>query len=94
MEWWGALGDAERHLEVLCIREAFRAMTPTAIPLFFSQFGGGKSTGFGLIYDSLEAFKKFEPTHRIVRVRKHGRLIAILFSEYWAAWCCVTPLFP
>ncbi|KAL6780891.1 RPS24 [Auxenochlorella protothecoides x Auxenochlorella symbiontica] len=32
-----------------------------------TQFGGGKSTGFGLIYDSLEAFKKFEPTHRIVR---------------------------
>lgn len=39
------------------------ALTP-----FPSQFGGGKSTGFGLIYDSLEAFKKFEPTHRIVRV--------------------------
>ena len=34
---------------------------------FHSQFGGGKSTGFGLIYDSLESFKKFEPHYRQVR---------------------------
>lgn len=32
------------------------------------QFGGGKSTGFGLIYDSLDAAKKFEPRYRLVRV--------------------------
>ena len=35
------------------------------------QFGGGKSTGFGLIYDSIDAAKKFEPRYRLVRVR-HG----------------------
>jgi small subunit ribosomal protein S24e len=32
-----------------------------------TQFGGGKSTGFGLIYDNLEAAKKFEPKYRLIR---------------------------
>merc|ERR1712060_914611 len=35
---------------------------------FKTQFGGGKSTGFGLIYDSVDAAKKYEPKHRLVRV--------------------------
>ncbi|MCJ1409025.1 hypothetical protein MMC19_003102 [Ptychographa xylographoides] len=35
---------------------------------FRTQFGGGKSTGFALIYDSPEAMKKFEPHYRLVRV--------------------------
>jgi len=34
---------------------------------FRTKFGGGKSTGFCLIYDSEEAFRKFEPNHRLVR---------------------------
>ena len=34
-----------------------------------THFGGGRSTGFALVYDSQEAMKSFEPTHRIVRVR-------------------------
>merc|ERR1712032_791297 len=34
---------------------------------FKTQFGGGKSTGFGLIYDSVDAAKKYEPKHRLVR---------------------------
>lgn len=33
-----------------------------------TQFGGGKTTGFALIYDSPEAMKKFEPQYRLVRV--------------------------
>jgi ribosomal protein S24E len=33
-----------------------------------TQFGGGKSTGFALVYDSPEAMKKFEPHYRLVRV--------------------------
>ncbi|KAK2068967.1 hypothetical protein P8C59_003579 [Phyllachora maydis] len=33
-----------------------------------TQFGGGKTTGFALVYDSPEAMKKFEPHHRLVRV--------------------------
>jgi len=34
---------------------------------FRTQFGGGKSTGFGLVYDSLDAAKKFEPKYRLIR---------------------------
>ncbi|KAI4249761.1 MAG: hypothetical protein L6R40_000550 [Gallowayella cf. fulva] len=34
---------------------------------FRTQYGGGKSTGFALIYDSNEAMKKFEPHYRLVR---------------------------
>ncbi len=34
---------------------------------FSHAFGGGKSTGFCLIYESLDALKKFEPRHRQVR---------------------------
>ncbi|PHH72443.1 hypothetical protein CDD80_4546 [Ophiocordyceps camponoti-rufipedis] len=33
-----------------------------------TQYGGGKTTGFALIYDSPEAMKKFEPAYRLVRV--------------------------
>ncbi|KAG0248948.1 ribosomal 40S subunit protein S24B, partial [Mortierella polycephala] len=36
---------------------------------FRTAFGGGKSTGFALIYDNLESAKKFEPKYRLVR---HG----------------------
>ncbi|RKP09784.1 40S ribosomal protein S24 [Thamnocephalis sphaerospora] len=34
---------------------------------FRIQFGGGKSTGFALIYDSLDAAKRFEPKYRLAR---------------------------
>ena len=37
---------------------------------FRTAFGGGKSSGFALIYDSLDVAKKFEPKYRLVRVRK------------------------
>ena len=40
---------------------------------FRTAFGGGKSTGFGLIYDSLEAAKKLEPKYRQIRVRGRRR---------------------
>jgi small subunit ribosomal protein S24e len=32
-----------------------------------TQFGGGKSSGFGLIYDNIDVAKKFEPKYRLVR---------------------------
>jgi hypothetical protein len=35
---------------------------------FRTVFGGGRSTGFALIYDDLEAAKKFEPKYRLARV--------------------------
>lgn len=34
---------------------------------FKTQYGGGKSTGFGLVYNSVSDAKKFEPTYRLVR---------------------------
>lgn len=36
---------------------------------FRTVFGGGKSTGFALIYDTLDYAKKFEPKYRLQR---HG----------------------
>jgi small subunit ribosomal protein S24e len=34
---------------------------------FKTKFGGGKSTGFCLIYDNEESMRKFEPKHRLIR---------------------------
>jgi small subunit ribosomal protein S24e len=34
---------------------------------FRTQYGGGKSTGFGLVYNSAADAKKFEPAYRLVR---------------------------
>jgi len=34
---------------------------------FRTKFGGGKSTGFCLIYENEEALRKFEPKHRLIR---------------------------
>jgi small subunit ribosomal protein S24e len=35
---------------------------------FKIKYGGGKSTGFCLIYDNEEAVRKFEPKYRLVRM--------------------------
>jgi small subunit ribosomal protein S24e len=34
---------------------------------FKTQFGGGKSRGFGFIYNSIKAARQFEPRYRLVR---------------------------
>jgi len=34
---------------------------------FRTHFGGGRSTGFALIYDDEASQRKFEPTYRLVR---------------------------
>lgn len=34
---------------------------------FRTVFGGGRSTGFALIYDDIEAAKKYEPKYRLAR---------------------------
>eukprot|EP00389_Voromonas_pontica_P006168 GDKH01009256.1.p1 GENE.GDKH01009256.1~~GDKH01009256.1.p1 ORF type:complete len:144 (-),score=45.41 GDKH01009256.1:84-515(-) len=36
---------------------------------FKTAFGGGRSTGFGLIYDNIKACQKFEPKYRLVRAK-------------------------
>ena len=38
---------------------------------FRTHFGGGKSTGFGLIYDSVDNAKKYEPKYRLIRVSSY-----------------------
>ncbi|CDF33529.1 unnamed protein product [Chondrus crispus] len=51
------------------LTKMYKVSDPSTIFLFgFStQFGGGKSTGFGVIYDNLTSAKKFEPTYRLRR---------------------------
>lgn len=56
------------------IRDKLAAMykvTPDVVFVFGfrTNFGGGKSIGFALIYDTLDFAKKFEPKHRLAR---HG----------------------
>jgi small subunit ribosomal protein S24e len=56
------------------IREKLATMykvTPDVVFVFGfrTNFGGSKSTGFALIYDTLDFAKKFEPKHRLAR---HG----------------------
>ncbi|MQM02847.1 hypothetical protein Taro_035617 [Colocasia esculenta] len=47
----------------------YEVKNPDAIFVFKfrTHFGGGKSTGFGLIYDSVEHAKKYEPKYRLIR---------------------------
>lgn len=40
---------------------------------FKTAFGGGRSTGFGLIYDAVEDLKKFEPKYRLGRLKLFTR---------------------
>jgi small subunit ribosomal protein S24e len=56
------------------IREKLSKMYKTTPDTIFcfgfrTQFGGGKTTGFALIYDTLENAKRFEPKYRLARVR-------------------------
>jgi len=56
------------------VREKIARMYKTTPDVVFAfgfrtQFGGGKTTGFALIYDSLDFAKKFEPKYRLAR---HG----------------------
>jgi small subunit ribosomal protein S24e len=55
------------------IREKLAKMYKTTSDVVFvfgfrTNFGGGKSSGFGLVYDTLDFAKKFEPKHRLARV--------------------------
>ena len=45
---------------------------------FKTAFGGGRSTGFAVIYDTVDAAKKYEPKYRLARkglitITKTGR---------------------
>jgi small subunit ribosomal protein S24e len=47
----------------------YKVTDPSCILLygFKVAFGGGRSTGFAMIYDSLVAAKKYEPKYRLTR---------------------------
>ncbi|VDD93953.1 unnamed protein product [Enterobius vermicularis] len=54
------------------IRQRLAQMYKTNPDLVFAygfrcHFGGGRSTGFALIYDTLDFAKKFEPKYRLLR---------------------------
>jgi len=51
---------------------------------FRTQYGGGKSTGFALIYDSMDYLKKNEPRHRLARVS--ASLDCVLVLSYIIGW--------
>lgn len=45
------------------------------------QFGGGKSTGFGVIYDNKKSAMQFEPKYRLIRVRGNSSQSSRAFSS-------------
>ncbi|XP_036592352.1 40S ribosomal protein S24-like [Trichosurus vulpecula] len=54
------------------IQEKLANMYKTTLDVIFvfefrTHFGGGKPTGFGMIYDSLDYAKKIKPKHRLAR---------------------------
>ena len=66
----GLAGVSKKDLqEKLC--KMYKVQDSSCCLLFGFKvaFGGGRSTGFGMIYDSLIAAKKFEPKYRLTRVR-------------------------
>jgi ribosomal protein S24E len=53
-----------------------------------THFGGGRSTGFGLIYDDEPSQKRFEPRYRLVRVRavgcwRRGKRLSVMWDAGW-----------
>ena len=46
---------------------------------FRTQYGGGRSTGFALIYDSMDYLKKNEPKYRLARVCCRPHMIQRLY---------------
>lgn len=55
---------------------------------FRTCFGGGKSTGFGLIYDTLDQAKKFEPKYRLARVCRTQFCILLPFQSLFLIENC------
>ena len=60
---------------------------------FRTHFGGGRSTGFALIYDDEASQKKFEPRYRLVRVCVYFYLVerrnlSMYFFSIFPVWSC------
>lgn len=62
----------------------YEVKDPNAIFVFKfrTHFGGGKSSGFGLIYDTVESAKKFEPKYRLIRVNSLFPLLLLLIATF------------
>jgi len=61
------------------VREKLAKMYKTTADVIFcfgfkTAYGGGRSTGFALIYDSLDFAKRFEPKYRLGRVSTYFNL--------------------
>ena len=74
-------GGVSRSNIVAEIARMYKIQDSSCIVIFGLKtgFGGGRSSGFGLIYDSLASLKKFEKKYRLVRLgleeatQKQGR---------------------
>ena len=72
-------------LKIYCLSQLFKVTTELDRIFLFgfrTAFGGGRSTGFALIYDSLDAAKKYEPKFRLARVRIVFHLLFSLLQPY------------
>jgi hypothetical protein len=59
---------------------------------FRTAFGGGKSTGFALIYDTIEDAKKYEPKYRLARVSLFTLFIIDMYI-YICMYCILRNIF-
>jgi len=52
------------------LAKQYKITDPSTVVIFGlrNDFGGGKSTGFALIYDNVQVLKKTEPRHRMVKM--------------------------
>ena len=73
------------------IREKLAKVYKTTADVIFcfgfkTAFGGGRSTGFALIYDSMDFAKKFEPKYRLTRVSvKYALTQCALEGKGWCS---------
>ncbi|XLU47197.1 hypothetical protein S245_042011, partial [Arachis hypogaea] len=64
-----SIGSRYKSRAFKSVRVAVHVLDPNTAFMFKfrTHFGGGKSTDFGLIYDTVENAKKYEPKYRIIR---------------------------
>ena len=75
----GRANVSKKELQGVLAKQ-FKVTDPSQVYVFGlrSKFGGGKSTGFALVYDSVDVAKKLEPKYRLVRVRARLVFLASL----------------
>ena len=61
------------------LAKMYKSEKTRVVPFGFrTAFGGGRSTGFALIYDDEASQLKFEPKHRLIRVRPLNLLLSLV----------------